>query len=205
MLKHKILDDAFPQSDQPNIKQHEVVYAIIQDNDISVYTDLTGRFPYRSSRGNEYLLVGYHYDANGILAQPLRNREAQKITLAWETLNQRFCVSGIQPTVYNMDNEYTAESFKSHADYHILAQHIYSKHCAHHIFDKSCKTLRMDDLINGKDGRLRWIPAMSNEWGRLAQGNDAGITATDTVDFISRMCQSIKKLHIPILHVTIAH
>ena len=25
---------------------------------------------------------------------------------------------------------------------------------------------------------------MSNEWGRLAQGNDAGVSATDTVDFI---------------------
>ena len=45
--------------------------------------------------------------------------------------------------------------------------------------------MRVDDLINGKDGRLRWIPAMSKEWGRLAQGNDVGVTATDTVDFIA--------------------
>ena len=48
-----------------------------------VYTDLTGRFPYRSSRVNEYILVGYHYDSNTILAEPLKNRTAPMIIEAW--------------------------------------------------------------------------------------------------------------------------
>ena len=467
VIKQKILYDTFPSSDVPNVKKHEVVYAILHDNDITAYTDLTGRFPYRSSRGNEYLLVGYHYDANAILAQPLRNREAQTITEAWEILNKRFSIAGIQPTTYVMDNEVSAtirnamtkqniawqlvppkthrrnaaeraiqtyknhlkaglslldpdfpvrewdrlisqseltlnllraarvnpklsawaylfgqydynttpivppgtkvvvhskpeeraswapngeeawsigpsfehyrcikcyfpiqrserncdtitfiphvipfprvttedflkqaaidiisilsqppkhpiptteagndtrnallklatilqraekipvlpsikesaiaqstipspltipkprvlepqkavqqprvlqkisskniprtwkrgdihipqtrynlrstapESFKSRAAQHILAQHIYQKHFVQHIFDENGKKLKVDDLLRGSNGPKRWIPAMSNEWGRLAQGNDAGVTATDTVDFVS--------------------
>ena len=36
------------------------------------YMDLIGRFPYCSSRGNEYILVAYHYDANAILGVPLK-------------------------------------------------------------------------------------------------------------------------------------
>ena len=30
------------------------------------YSDLIVRFPYRSSRGDEYIMVGYHYDVNAI-------------------------------------------------------------------------------------------------------------------------------------------
>ena len=29
--------------------------------------------------------------------------------------------------------------------------------------------------MKGKDGPTRWTPALSNKWGRLAQGNDAGV------------------------------
>ena len=39
--------------------------------------DLIGRFPYKSSRGSEYILIAYNYDGNAILAQSLKNREAK--------------------------------------------------------------------------------------------------------------------------------
>jgi len=29
-----------------------------------------------------------------------------------------------------------------------------------------------------------WERSLSNEWGRLARGNDAGVKGTETVDFI---------------------
>ena len=37
-------------------------------------SDLTGKFPVQSDRGNNYILVAYHYDANNILTTPLKNR-----------------------------------------------------------------------------------------------------------------------------------
>ena len=38
------------------------------------YSDLTGKFIVLSDRGNKYILVVYHYDANNILRTPLNNR-----------------------------------------------------------------------------------------------------------------------------------
>ena len=33
----------------------------------TIYSDLTGKFTVQSDRGNNYILVAYHYDANNIL------------------------------------------------------------------------------------------------------------------------------------------
>ena len=57
------------------------------------YMDLTGRFPYKSSRGNEYILIAFHYDSNAILGLPLKNRQAKTITNAWKTLQNKFISS----------------------------------------------------------------------------------------------------------------
>ena len=71
LVQNEIDEDFFPKSDTPNTNAHEVCYAVIRDKDVTAYMDLTGRFPYRSSRGNEYILVRYHYDSNSILVEPL--------------------------------------------------------------------------------------------------------------------------------------
>jgi len=69
--------DNFPTSDSPNQKTNNIFYAIhsFRSTD-KAYTDLTGRFPVQSSWGSQYILVCYHYDANAILAQPLKSRSA---------------------------------------------------------------------------------------------------------------------------------
>ena len=46
------------------------------------FFDLTGQFPYTSSRGNSYILVLYDYDSNSILAHPLKTHQAHEITKA---------------------------------------------------------------------------------------------------------------------------
>ena len=63
-----IQEDFFLSSDLPNIKTKSVFYVLIQPDYISTtYIDLTGRFPKKSSRGNEYILVSYHHDGNYVL------------------------------------------------------------------------------------------------------------------------------------------
>ena len=104
------MDDFFPKSDSPNVKTNAVAYAIINHEDMSAaYTDLTGRFPQRSSRGNEYILVGYHYDANSILAAAIKDRTASTLTAAWQTLHKQFSTSGNAPQIYVLDNEKSRE------------------------------------------------------------------------------------------------
>ena len=40
-------------------------------------------------------------------------------------------------------------------------------------------------MIKGPKG-LIWNKSLSNEWGRLAQGNDNGVRSTDTINFIHK-------------------
>ena len=98
-------DNFPPLLDFLNVKTHEALYFLTTSNDPRAYTNLSGKFPIQSSRGNNYVLVAYHYNANAILNQPLKNRQEKSIVDAWTILNTRFAKSGNQPTTYVMDNE----------------------------------------------------------------------------------------------------
>ena len=41
----------------------------------------------------------------------------------------------------------------------------------------------MHELLQGPTNSI-WNKALRNEWGRLAQGNNHGVTPTDTIEFI---------------------
>ena len=59
-IKHPSDENFFPLKEK---KTHDVIYAITsyQENEV-VAADLAGRFPYTSSRGNQYVMIMYHYD-----------------------------------------------------------------------------------------------------------------------------------------------
>ena len=92
-------------------KTNDVCYVIteLSHRDLTAYIDLTGRFPFQSSRGNNYILVGYHYDSNAILAEPLKNRTASEITKTWKIINSKYAQAGMQPNTYVLDNEISNE------------------------------------------------------------------------------------------------
>ena len=93
-------------SSAPTERVHQSVYLIIDHKDLNRgYQDLTGRFPLRSSRGNEYILVGYHPDSNYICGVPVKNRTAPILTEAWKTLHANFSKAGTAPTIWVLDNE----------------------------------------------------------------------------------------------------
>ena len=55
-----------------------------------------------------------------------------------------------------------------------------------HIYnEKTGKRETIDSLLNSPT-RDVWIRALSNEWGRLAQGNNEGVVYQDAIDFISK-------------------
>ena len=56
---------------------------------------------------------------------------------------------------------------------------------AHHIYNNDGKRESLDSLMTGSHRDI-WIQSMSNELGRLAQGNDSGIKYTDTINFIPK-------------------
>ena len=74
-------------------------------------------------------------------------------------------------------------NFKDKAAKYLLAQHIFAKQMAGHVFNNNGKKETINTLLFGHDSKI-WTRSMSNELGRLAQGNIYGVTATDTIDFI---------------------
>jgi hypothetical protein len=70
-----------------------------------IYTDLTGRFPIQSNRGNNYLYVLYDYDSNAILAEPMKNRGDAEMIRAYTKLHTYLCSRGLQPKFQILDNE----------------------------------------------------------------------------------------------------
>jgi hypothetical protein len=52
-----------------------LVYAVVVDQG-QLYTDLTGKFPVRSSKGNSYVMVCYVYDCNYVKFIPMKSGSA---------------------------------------------------------------------------------------------------------------------------------
>jgi hypothetical protein len=57
--------------------KNHLVYAVVVDQG-QIYTDLTGKFPVRSSKGNSYVMICYIYDCNYIKVVPMKSRSASE-------------------------------------------------------------------------------------------------------------------------------
>ena len=74
---------------------------------------------------------------------------------------------------------YTARAAKT-----LLAQHIFSISHVNHIYDDKGQRLSINKLLTGSQAPI-WNKSLSNETGRLAQGNKHGVSSTDTIEFIT--------------------
>jgi hypothetical protein len=81
-----------------------LVYAIVVDQG-QLYTDLTGKFPVRSSRGNSYGMVCYVYDCNYVKVIPMKSRSTSEWVKAYDTVHQEVTVKGFKPKLQTLDNE----------------------------------------------------------------------------------------------------
>ena len=95
--------DMFPST---NNKVFEC-FAVIHPFQLSskAYSDLTGKFPHRSSQGNQYILTVYDYDSNAILVECLKSRQAAEITRGWKHTHQHLLTRGRAPSIYILDNK----------------------------------------------------------------------------------------------------
>jgi hypothetical protein len=128
-------DDHFPSSDEPNVKTFAACVTVEPFTaKRKAFHDLTGRFPHRSSRGNEYLLIVYDYDSNSILQCPLKNKTSAEIKRGWKTIYDRLAKRGNQPSLYIMDNEASAELKRAlkecEVDYQLVPPHLHRRNAA---------------------------------------------------------------------------
>jgi hypothetical protein len=84
-----------------------LVYAVVVDQG-QLYTDLTGKFPVRSSKGNSYVMVCYVYDCKYVKVIPIKYRSASEWVKAYDTIHQELTVKGFKPKLQTLDNEASA-------------------------------------------------------------------------------------------------
>jgi hypothetical protein len=87
--------------------KNHLVYAVLVDQG-KLYTDLTGKFPVRSSKGNSYVMVCYVYDCNYVKVIPMKSRSASEWVKAYDTIHQELTVKGFKPKLQTLDNEASA-------------------------------------------------------------------------------------------------
>jgi hypothetical protein len=83
------------------------VYAVVVDQG-QLYTDLKGKFPVRSGKGNSYVMVCYVYDCNYVKVIPMKYRSASEWVKSYYTIHQDLTVKGFKPKLQTLDNEASA-------------------------------------------------------------------------------------------------
>jgi hypothetical protein len=82
----------------------DFMYATIVDSG-QIHSDLTGRFPTTSAKGNKYVLVLYDYDTNNVITEPMKSRGDQEMVRAYNKLIQELVDHGFKPRLQRLDNE----------------------------------------------------------------------------------------------------
>ena len=111
-----------PEQEENNQKTHHV-YIALEDIEGKIFSDQTGKFPRTSSRGMKYVMIFYIYDANAIIAYPLRNRTAKEMLETYQDLYQKLTKLGFKPKLHKLDNEISKEVEDFVLEQHTLLQY----------------------------------------------------------------------------------
>ena len=84
-------------------------YNLENEMERKMYTDQTGRFPTRSHRGYEYIMVLFEVDSNAILVEPHKSRRKSDLVNAYQKLVDRLKARGFHPKLHILDNEKSSE------------------------------------------------------------------------------------------------
>jgi hypothetical protein len=104
-----------------------LVYAVVVDQG-QLFTDLTGKFPVQSSKGNSYVMVYYIYDCNYIKVVPMKSRYASEWVKAYDSIHQELTVKGFKPKLQILDNE-ASTTLKNFFTANDIAYQLVPPHC----------------------------------------------------------------------------
>jgi hypothetical protein len=104
-----------------------LAYAVLVDQG-QLYTDLTGKFPVRSSRGNSYAMVCYVFDCNYFKVVPMKSRSALEWVKTYDHIHQELTAKGLKPKLQTLDNEASA-ALKNFFTTNDVAYQLVPPHC----------------------------------------------------------------------------
>ena len=92
-----------PEGERLNHPTHQIFASI--EHVGRVYTDQTGRFPVTSSSGHKYICILYAYDANEILAKPIKSQMGTDILCAYTKMHKYLIQWGFRTRTHWLDNK----------------------------------------------------------------------------------------------------
>jgi hypothetical protein len=115
----------------------------VEDNKalLKIYT--TGRFPKKSSLGNQYVMVLVEIDSSAILVESMKNCTSVKMIRAYQHLIDRLKTAGIEPQRHVLDNKCSVELkdtiMKNNMTFQLVSPH---DHCQN-IAEKAIQTFKV--------------------------------------------------------------
>jgi hypothetical protein len=94
------------------ILKHSNIFVRIEDLSDTIHLDQTGGFLYTSQRGNHYIMVAIHLDANYIFNKPMKNRTEEELMVAYQRIVNRMRATGLGLKKHILDNE-ASKTFKA--------------------------------------------------------------------------------------------
>ena len=72
------------------------IFAHVKDLAESIHSNQTGAFRYTSQRGNQYVMVVIHLDANCIFCESMKNRTEGETIKAYKKIINRMKTAGLE-------------------------------------------------------------------------------------------------------------
>jgi hypothetical protein len=128
--------DPFEKKPKPDTdlgtKTHLVFAVVVYQGQLC--TDLTGKFPVQSRRGNSYGMVCYVYDCNYVEVIPVKSRSASEWVKAYDTVHEELTVKGFKKKLQTLANEASAalKTFftVNYVEYQLVPPHFHRRNAA---------------------------------------------------------------------------
>lgn len=87
----------------------DIIFMTSIDLQKTIYTNQMGKFPYLSSWGNHYIMVGIHIDANYIYVEPMKTRTKEQFVETYERMVSQIKRDGLKIKKQVLNNEVSKE------------------------------------------------------------------------------------------------
>ncbi len=183
-LEFDDVENATVKQTHPLTKQKESVLMVFDLSDEAqrvMYTDQTGKFPKKSSKGNHYIMVLIEIDSNTILVEAMKNHTAGEMIRAYLVLVTCLCNAGVTPKMHILDNE-CSEEFKEQIRKNNMTFQLVPPHDHHkNIAEKAIQTFKAHfiSILCGTDKDFplhlwcRLLPQAEHTLNMLRSARDA--------------------------------
>jgi len=121
---------------------YHIVYDLADEMERKMYSDQTGRFPARSYKGMQYVMVVFDTISNAILVEPMRDRTAGEMVAAYQKSIDRLKKAGMEPKMHILDNEISREFKEAIENNNMKYQLVPPNDHRHNVAEKAIQTFK---------------------------------------------------------------